>query len=162
MSNYENIINTTNKKATYQALLPQIKALTAHETNTTANLANITAAIKQAFNFLWVGFYKANNQTDLILANFQGPPACTRIAYGKGVCGTAWAKKISIIVPDVNEFPGHIACSNKSKSEIVICVMKNKEVCYVLDIDSDKLNDFDETDLFYLEKLCNEIIVPIL
>lgn len=146
-----------SKKEKYAALIPQIKALVNDEKDLIANTANITAALKQAFDFLWVGFYFVKN-TELVLGPFQGPIACTRIGLGKGVCGTAWRDKQTILVKNVDEFPGHIACSSLSKSEIVVPVT-NKEsiVTMILDIDSDKLNDFDETDKFYLEQLLSEL-----
>jgi GAF domain-containing protein len=114
-----------------------------------ANLANIAAALRQAMNFFWVGFYIVKNN-ELVLGPFQGPIACTRIAFGKGVCGACWKEKKVMLVPNVDEFPGHIACSSDSKSEIVLPAFKNQEVALVLDVDSDRLNDFDATDEKYL------------
>jgi L-methionine (R)-S-oxide reductase len=136
---------STNKKEKYQTLIPQLEALVMGERDVIANLANIAAALKQTMNFFWVGFYivKADQ---LVLGPFQGPVACTRIDLGKGVCGTAWKNKETIIVPDVDQFSGHIACSSASRSEIVLPVFKNNEVVMVLDVDSDKLNDFNEDD----------------
>lgn len=149
----ELIIKGTNKEELYDGLLPQIEALTQGETDLIANLSNICAALKQTFNFFWVGFYLVK-KNELVLGPFQGSVACTRIPYGKGVCGTAWQEQKTIIVDDVDKFPGHIACSSLSKSEIVIPVFNSdKKVIMVLDIDSDKINDFDKTDKFYLEKL---------
>lgn len=146
-------ISGTSKAEKYQSLLPQIKALCEGEPNRVANLANICAALKQALGFFWIGFYIVRNN-ELVLGPFQGPLACTRIALGKGVCGTAWKEKKSILVPDVEQFPGHIACSSDSKSEIVVPVFdSNQNVIMVLDVDSDKLNDFDSTDQKYLEEL---------
>ncbi|MBS1681185.1 MAG: GAF domain-containing protein [Bacteroidetes bacterium] len=148
-----------NKTERYETLLPQIKALTSGEKDTIANLANIAAALKQTFNFFWVGFYlvKENTKTDekqeLVLGPFQGPIACTRIGYGKGVCGNSWKEGRTIVVPNVNDFPGHIACSTDSKSEIVLPAFKNGKVFLVLDVDSDRLNNFDETDASYLAQL---------
>jgi GAF domain-containing protein len=143
-----------NKKEKYEALLPQVKSLLANETLFIANLANFAAAINETFNFLWVGFYLVKGE-ELILSTFQGPIACTRIRKGSGVCGTAWARKETIVVDDVNTFPGHIACNFASKSEIVVPLFDEKgEVWGVLDIDSVNLNDFDDTDRYYLEKLC--------
>ncbi|GGF34880.1 GAF domain-containing protein [Echinicola rosea] len=136
----------------YQALLPQIEALTTGEPDQTANLANISAALKEAFDFFWVGFYLVKND-QLVLGPFQGPIACTRIQFGKGVCGAAWKEGKTQLVPDVEAFPGHIACSSASKSEIVLPAFKDEKVSLVLDIDSDQLNDFDETDAHYLGKL---------
>ncbi len=142
----------TGKKERYEALIPQIKSIVEGEPDLTANLANITAALKQTFNFFWVGFYIVRNQ-ELVLGPFQGPIACTRIAFGKGVCGTSWKERKPVVVPDVDEFPGHIACSSASRSEIVLPAFKNNEVFLVLDVDSDKLNDFDETDRIALEQI---------
>src|SRR6187549_2590307 len=132
-----------DKKTRYDILLPQLEALVSGEKDITANLANIAAALKQAMNFFWVGFYIVKNG-QLVLGPFQGPIACTRIDFGKGVCGSAWKEKKTILMPDVEKFPGHIACSSASRSEIVLPAFKNNEVAMVLDIDSDKLNDFDE------------------
>lgn len=140
------------KAETYDALIPQIEALTEGEPDLMANLANISAALKQSFNFFWVGFYIVREDS-LVLGPFQGPIACTRIAKGKGVCGTVWKEKKTIIVPDVDLFPGHIACSSASKSEIVLPALKNDEVALVLDIDSDQLNDFDKIDEANLKKI---------
>lgn len=148
----ELIINEGIKSEKYKTLLPQIKALVGNETDQIANMANIAAALKQTFGFFWVGFYIVRSN-ELVLGPFQGPIACTRIKKGKGVCGTAWERKETILVPDVDQFPGHIACSSDSKSEVVIPVIRNNEVIAVLDIDSDKLNDFNEEDSFYLEQL---------
>jgi GAF domain-containing protein len=149
----ELIISTsTDKNERYATLLPQIKSLVDGETDIIANLSNIAAALKQSLNFFWVGFYiKKGNQ--LILGPFQGPVACTRIDFGKGVCGTSWKEKRTVLVPDVEKFPGHIACNATSKSEIVLPAFKNKDVMLVLDIDSDKLNDFDSVDQRALEEL---------
>lgn len=139
-----------SKEEKYNALLPQLEALIFDETDVIANLANICAALKSTFNFLWVGFYLVKNE-ELVLGPFQGPIACTRIKKGKGVCGASWHQANTIIVPNVDEFPGHIACSSASKSEIVLPVFNKKnEVIMVLDIDSEKLNTFDETDEKYL------------
>lgn len=147
-----NIPKTTDRKTLYEAVLPQIEALTIGETDLIANLANITAALKEALGFFWIGFYRVQGN-ELVLGPFQGPVACTRIANGKGVCGTAWKEKRIIIVPDVDQFPGHIACSSASKSEIVLPLYKNNEVAWILDIDSDVLNDFDQVDEKYLSLL---------
>lgn len=155
------VINQGSKEEQYQTLLPQIKSLTGAETDVVANLANIAAALKQTFGFFWVGFYKVKEDM-LVLGPFQGPLACTRIRFGKGVCGTAWKEAKTLIIPDVEAFPGHIACSSDSKSEIVVPVMKDEKVVAVLDIDSDSLNSFDEVDACYLEKLCKEVIAEIL
>lgn len=142
----------TSKEEKYLSLLPQIEALIADEEDLVANLANISAALKEAFGFFWVGFYLVKGE-ELVLGPFQGPIACTRIAYGKGVCGTAWKEEQTQLVPDVDAFPGHIACSSASRSEIVVPVIQNGEVIMVLDVDSDQLNDFDEVDQKYLEQL---------
>ncbi len=144
------------KEEQYQSLLPQIKGLLEGETDLVANLANVAAALKEQFKWLWVGFYIVKNNA-LVVGPFQGPVACTRIRKGKGVCGTSWAEAKTIIVPDVEKFPGHIACSSLSKSEIVVPVIKNNEVVAVLDVDSEELNQFDETDQQYLEAIVNEI-----
>ena len=145
-------IATGTKEEQYQTLLPQIAALLDGEPDLIANLANITGALKEQFNWLWTGFYIVKNE-DLVLAPFQGPVACTRIKKGRGVCGTSWAEAKTLIVPDVEQFPGHIACSSLSKSEIVIPVIRGDEVVAVLDVDSVDLNTFDETDKLYLEKV---------
>lgn len=150
------IISVGNKEQQYQTLFPQIESLLAGENDTIANMANVAAALKQTFNFFWVGFYIVKDDM-LVLAPFQGPIACTRIRYGKGVCGTAWKEAATQIVPDVDLFPGHIACNSDSKSEIVVPVIRDGKVVAVLDIDSDKLNSFDETDAVYLEKICQLI-----
>ena len=140
------------KEEIYQALLPQVKALITGEQDLVANLANIAAALREAFGFFWVGFYVVQGQ-ELVLGPFQGPIACTRIAYGRGVCGTAWKEQKTQLVPDVEAFPGHIACSSASKSEIVVPAFQNGEVFLVLDVDSDQLDDFDAVDQRYLEAL---------
>lgn len=144
---------TSNRSEIYDSLVPQIAALVDGETDTVANLANIAAALKEAFGFFWVGFYiKKGNQ--LVLGPFQGPIACTRIDFNRGVCGYCYTNQQTVIVPDVEAFPGHIACSSASKSEIVLpAFSKNGEVALVLDVDSDKLNDFDEADQIGLEKV---------
>lgn len=146
------IIKGNSKKELYENLLPQIKSLVEGENDIIANMANISACLKDTFNFWWVGFYRVINE-ELVLGPFQGPLACTRIKKGRGVCGTAWQQAKTVIVADVEEFPGHIACSSLSKSEIVVPVFKNNDVVAVLDIDSEKLANFDETDKVYLEKL---------
>ena len=142
-----------DRKTIYDEIAPQIEALIAGETDLVANLANITAVLKEAFGFFWVGFYlKKENQ--LVLSAFQGTIACTRIEFGRGVCGHAYTTKQTVIVPDVEEFPGHIACSSASKSEIVVPIFdKSGEVFGVLDVDSDKLDDFNETDAEGLRKI---------
>ena len=144
------------KEEQYQSLLPQIKGLVEGETDLIANLANVAAALKEQFNWLWVGFYLVKNN-ELVVGPFQGPVACTRIKKGRGVCGTSWAEAKSIIVADVEKFPGHIACSSLSRSEIVVPVIRNNEVVAVLDVDSEALDHFDETDQKYLELVINEI-----
>jgi L-methionine (R)-S-oxide reductase len=150
-------ISGQTKKEKYASLLPQICALTECESSWIANLANTSAALKEAFGFFWVGFYLVDNN-QLVLGPFQGPVACTRIAFGKGVCGATWERKTAILVPDVEQFPGHIACSSLSKSEVVIPLMKENEVIGVLDVDSDQLNDFDEVDVKYLSELCTWLV----
>lgn len=152
----ELLIKEGNKEEIYETLLPQIKELLAGETDNVANMANVAAALKQTFHFFWVGFYVVKNDM-LVLAPFQGPIACTRIKYGKGVCGTAWEKAQTMIVPNVDEFPGHIACNSASKSEIVVPLIHDNKVVAVLDIDSDSFNSFDETDAKYLERICQLI-----
>ena len=145
--------STADKAEQYQQLLPQLKALISGEDDLIANLANIAAALKQNMNFFWVGFYLAKTEDILVLGPFQGPIACTRIPKGRGVCGAAFEQGKTILVPDVDAFPGHIACSSDSKSEIVLPVFKDGKVAMVLDVDSDQLNDFDSTDQHYLEQL---------
>jgi len=154
----ENLIiaQSTSREERYKVLVPQIEALTSGEPDVIANLSNIAAALRQTMNFFWVGFYIVKNN-ELVLGPFQGPIACTRIAFGKGVCGACWKDKAVIIVPNVDEFPGHIACSSDSKSEIVLPAIKNGEVALVLDVDSDRLNDFDETDKLYLSHVMSII-----
>jgi L-methionine (R)-S-oxide reductase len=147
----ENLIisESIDKQERYKTLIPQIQSLVDGETDVVANLSNIAAALHQTMQFFWVGFYIVKGE-QLVLGPFQGPIACTRINLGKGVCGTSWKEKRVIVVPNVDEFPGHIACSSASKSEIVLPAFKNNEVALVLDVDSDRLNDFDETDAHYL------------
>ena len=146
-----------DKETMYEQLLPQLKALVGSETDMIANLANTSAALKSSFNFLWVGFYLVKDD-ELVLGPFQGPIACTRIQKGRGVCGTSWEQNKSIIVDDVDNFPGHIACSSASKSEIVVPLIKNNVVIGVLDIDSDELATFDATDEKYLTLLCQWLV----
>lgn len=141
-----------SKEEQYRSLLPQIQSLIEGEEDLVANLANVAAALKEAFGFFWVGFYLVK-QDELVLGPFQGPVACTRIRKGRGVCGTAWKSAATQLVPDVDAFPGHIACSSRSRSEIVIPLFKDGIVWGVLDVDSDQLNSFDETDQVYLEQL---------
>ncbi len=140
------------KEEQYKELIPQIKGLLEGEPDLVANLANITAALKEQFGWLWVGFYLVK-QDELVLGPFQGPVACTRIRKGRGVCGTSWAQATTLIVPDVEKFPGHIACSSLSKSEIVIPLIRNNEVLGVLDVDSETYNHFDTIDQQYLEEI---------
>lgn len=163
------IVSGSTKKERYESLLPQIKALVSGEPDQIANISNICAALKYGMNFFWAGLYfvKTARQSpdplnrfrepELVLGPFQGPVACNRIGYGKGVCGTSWKEKKTILVDDVEKFPGHISCSSDSKSEIVIPCYKNGEVFAVLDVDSDKLNGFDETDKQYLEEVARII-----
>ena len=141
-----------DKEAQYQTLIPQIKGLLEGENDLIANLANIAAALKEQFGWLWVGFYLVK-EDELVLGPFQGPVACTRIKKGRGVCGTAWQKEATLIVPDVEKFPGHIACSSLSKSEIVVPLLLNGSFIGVLDVDSEALNMFDEMDKKYLEQV---------
>lgn len=147
------IPETATKVEKYEALLPQIKGLLFGETNLVANLANISAALKEGMGFFWAGFYLVDSEEELVLGPFQGPIACTRIRKGKGVCGTSWEKEEVVIVPDVDQFPGHIACSSASKSEIVLPVYSDGEMIGVLDVDSGQVNDFDPTDQKWLEKI---------
>jgi L-methionine (R)-S-oxide reductase len=151
-----NILHTTDKAAQYQSLLPQIEALITGEPDLTANLANIAAALKEQFKWFWVGFYLVKNN-ELVLGPFQGPVACTRISLGRGVCGASWQQQKTLIVPDVEAFPGHIACSSLSKSEIVVPLFKGAQVIGVLDVDSEELDQFDEIDQQYLEELVKMI-----
>ncbi len=151
----ESIIIAQNqpKDVRYRELLPQLQSLVEGETDLTANLANVAAALKDVFGWWWVGFYIVR-ENQLVLGPFQGPVACTRIGFGKGVCGTAWKEKRSILVPDVNQFPGHIACSSASVSEIVVPVFnKENEVIAVLDVDSERYDVLDEVDVVWLEKI---------
>jgi len=150
------ISESAPKAEKYQSLIPQIEALVTGESDLVANLANIASALKFGMGYFWVGFYLVK-EDELILGPFQGPIACTRIAKGRGVCGTTWAEGKTLIVPNVDEFPGHIACSSDSKSEIVLPAFKNSEVALILDVDSDQLNDFDEVDRKYLEELMRVI-----
>ena len=145
-----------NKIEKYKLLYEQVKALISKENDIIANMANIAAIIHEAFNFWWTGFYRVIDK-ELVLGPFQGPIACTRIAYGRGVCGTAWKEKKTIVVEDVHQFPGHIACSSASKSEIVVPIFKDNQVVAVLDIDSEKLATFDNVDKEWLEKIVNLI-----
>lgn len=141
-----------SKQEKYEALLPQVKAVVYGETDDIANMANVAAMLHETFHFWWTGFYRVSGG-ELVLGPFQGPLACTRIRKGRGVCGTAWEKAETQVVPDVEQFPGHIACSSASRSEIVVPVWRNGEVIAVLDIDSEKLATFDDTDRRYLEEL---------
>ena len=150
-------ISNGDKQTQYQSLMPQIKALIEGEPDLIANLANIAGALKEQFGWFWVGFYLVKGD-QLVLGPFQGPVACTRINKGRGVCGTSWAKAATLIVPDVEKFPGHIACSSLSKSEIVVPMLKNGNVWGILDVDSEHLDQFDETDKIYLEQLTRSII----
>ncbi|MBQ7221955.1 MAG: GAF domain-containing protein [Bacteroidales bacterium] len=151
-----NINNNARKEDKYKELLPQILSLIEGESDVVANLANIAAALTEAFCFFWCGFYKVSGK-ELVLGPFQGPIACTRIGYGKGVCGTAWKESKTVVVEDVDKFPGHIACSALSRSEIVVPIFKDGAVAAVLDIDSKELSTFDLTDARYLEELCRHI-----
>ncbi len=151
------IPENATKQEKYEVLLPQMEALMAYESDLVANLANISSALHQVFSWWWVGFYWVK-ENELVLAPFQGSIACTRIAFGKGVCGTAWKERKTQLVPDVEQFPGHIACSSATKSEIVVPIFnQNDEVMGVLDIDSDLYDVLDETDVFYLEKISKMI-----
>lgn len=148
-------ITTTTKEDKYRELLPQLEALVAGETNLIANLANVCAALKMTFDWLWVGFYLVDGK-ELVLGPFQGPIACTRIGYGKGVCGNAWAQRTTLVIPDVEQFPGHIVCSSLSRSEIVVPLLDEAgQVLAVLDVDSILVADFDDCDRHYLELIAN-------
>ncbi len=158
----ENIVlkDGLNKEEKYKALFPQIVALVEGENDLIANTANIVAALREAFSFFWIGIYfvkDGNGKEELVLGPFQGPPACVRIAKGKGVCGTSWQQKTALIVPDVNLFPGHIACSALSKSEIVVPVIKNDIVYAIIDVDSSELAEFNSIDEIYLTKIAGLI-----
>lgn len=160
-------ITATEKEALYAEIMPQIASVLANETNVIANLANTSAILKECFNFFWVGFYLVDETVpkgapeQLVLGPFQGPLACTRIRKGKGVCGNAWQECHTLIVPDVEKFPGHIACSSLSKSEIVVPIIKEKKVVGVLDIDSEKVNIFDTVDQLWLEQLAELLATKI-
>ena len=161
------------KRETYEALMPQIESLVSGETDLIANMANVAAVLHEAFGFWWTGFYRVTGEglqvtgeglqvtgkglQELVLGPFQGPMACTRIPYGKGVCGTAWQRGETVIVPDVHAFAGHIACSSESNSEIVVPIWQDGKVIAVLDIDSKDYNTFDETDKIYLEQIAKII-----
>lgn len=145
-------ISKGSKEEQYESLLPQISGILTGEDDLVANLANITAALKEQFGWFWVGFYLVKGN-ELVLGPFQGPVACTRIAKGRGVCGSSWAKQVTLIVPDVEKFPGHIACSSLSKSEIVVPVFRNGNIVAILDVDSEELDRFDTTDKTHLEKI---------
>jgi len=149
-------IATGSKKDQYENLLPQIMGLLEGETDPVANMGNVAAALKEQFGWLWVGFYLVKGE-ELVLGPFQGPVACTRIRYGKGVCGACWQQQITLLVPDVEQFPGHIACSSLSRSEIVVPLYQSEKIVGVLDVDSTSLACFDETDQFYLEKIISQI-----
>lgn len=146
------VIQGNSKEELYQNLFPQIKSIVEDEKDTIANMANISACLYETFRFWWVGFYRVVGD-ELVLGPFQGPVACTRIRKGRGVCGTSWQREETVIVPDVDQFPGHIACSGASRSEIVVPVFHNGKVTAVLDIDSDVLNKFDDTDRLWLERI---------
>ena len=158
--------NMETKRETYEALMPQIEALVSGETDLIANMANVAAVLHEAFGFWWTGFYRVTGEglqvtgkglQELVLGPFQGPMACTRIPYGKGVCGTAWQRGETVMVPDVHAFAGHIACSSESNSEIVVPIWQDGKVIAVLDIDSKDYNTFDETDKIYLEQIAKII-----
>lgn len=147
-----NIVTTGSKEEQYQSIIPQIEGLLYGETDLIANLANVAAALKEQFNWFWVGFYLVKNE-ELVLGPFQGPVACTRIKKGKGVCGASWQQEKTLVVPNVDEFPGHIACASASKSEIVVPVYQNNQIIGVLDVDSEYLAHFDEVDNLHLNKI---------
>lgn len=159
MAQQLNITDSVSREELYRQLIPQIASLIEGEVNLIANLANIAAALKQTFDFFWVGFYLVENE-ELVLGPFQGEIACTRIGFNKGVCGSCWANMETLIVPNVDEFPGHIACSSASKSEVVVPIILDNKVVAVLDVDSDKLNDFDSVDQDGLLQLSN-LVSPL-
>lgn len=150
------VIQGNTKEELYKNLFPQLESIVENEPDMIANMANVAACIMDTFHFWWVGFYRVMDG-QLVLGPFQGPLACTRIRLGRGVCGTAWEKAQTIVVPDVDQFPGHIACSSASRSEIVVPIMKDGQVIGVLDIDSEELNTFDDTDRVWLEKIASLI-----
>lgn len=152
------VLDKSTKEEQYQSLLPQLEALLSGESDFIANMANVSAALKLAFNFLWVGFYIVKDDS-LVLGPFQGSIACTRIKYGRGVCGTAWKNAQTVIVPDVDAFDGHITCDFSSKSEIVLPIFKDSAVFAVLDVDSEQLNTFDEIDAKYLQQILNLFVL---
>jgi GAF domain-containing protein len=157
LTHHLSLPETNHKKELYKALLPQIESLFKGEMDMIANMANLTAVLRDAFQYLWIGFYLVKGN-ELVLGPFQGPLACTRIAFGKGVCGKSWEKKEILIVPDVDQFPGHIACSSESRSEIVIPGILEGKVKFVLDVDSRRLNEFDETDAHYLHLMIDRLL----
>lgn len=150
------ILKTASKEEKYQSIIPQIKALLEGEDDLIANLANVCAALKEQFSWFWVGFYLIKND-ELVLGPFQGPVACTRIKKGKGVCGASWQKEEVLVVPNVDEFPGHIACASASKSEIVLPFYLNSQIVGVLDVDSEYLAHFDDIDAIYLKEILSLI-----
>ncbi|MBE2229434.1 MAG: GAF domain-containing protein [Chitinophagaceae bacterium] len=153
------IIHTGTKEEQYRTLIPQLQALLEGETDLVANLANVAAALKEQFEWLWIGFYLVKGD-ELVLGPFQGPVACTRIRKGRGVCGTSWAEARTLLVPDVEKFPGHIACSSLSRSEIVVPLIRKGQVVGVLDADSTELNTYDDTDRHFLEEIVNLLNFP--
>ncbi len=153
------IIHTGTKEEQYRTLIPQLQALLEGETDLVANLANVAAALKEQFEWLWIGFYLVKGD-ELVLGPFQGPVACTRIRKGRGVCGTSWAEASTLVVPDVEKFPGHIACSSLSRSEIVVPLIRKGQVVGVLDADSTELNTYDDTDRHFLEEIVNLLNFP--
>lgn len=158
MAEHLDIPQGAGKGELYEALLPQIESVISGETNFVANMANVSAMLKEVFGFFWVGFYLAEDENTLVLGPFQGTLACTRIKKGRGVCGTVFKEGQTLVVPDVEEFPGHIACSSLSRSEIVVPMIKDGRVVGVIDVDSEALNTFDETDKTFLEKVAAMVV----
>jgi len=151
-------ISTGTREERYQTLLPQLEGILSTEKDWVANMSNFAAALKEQFDWFWIGFYLVVSEDELLVGPFQGPVACTRIKKGRGVCGTSWQKQETVVVPDVEQFPGHIACSSRSRSEIVLPIRKDGKIIGVLDIDSEDLNSFSEIDQKWLEKMLDILV----